>query len=172
MNAPQRRRRAGRDSRGLLDSPFLDREACAESPEEAGLAVAADMPSSLGGEAPSASDSAHQAFAGQGSKGFTEASRASGSTPWRFGDESSSGSAPCITLFNPSCLVSANTDPASSKCQHPADGPGSCARPGCTTSRWPGFVATHQGDTDRFPCTEHLHGCGVSLWIAISNSRR
>ena len=48
----------------LLDSPFPDREACAESPRKADLAVAADLPPGMGGEAPSASDSSDEALAG------------------------------------------------------------------------------------------------------------
>jgi hypothetical protein len=50
-----------------------------ESSAQAGLAVAAALPSGMGGEAPNASDSTRWAFHGQSGEDFTEASRASGS---------------------------------------------------------------------------------------------
>jgi hypothetical protein len=83
-----------------------------ESPAQAALAVVADLPSGMGGEA----------------------SRASGSTPEAVAGQSRAGSTPRITRTNQSCVVSANANPASSTGQHSADQPSSRARPGCTTS--------------------------------------
>src|SRR6516162_4786803 len=78
-------------------SPNHDRYG--ESPVQAGRAVAADLPSDMGGEA----------------------SRASGSTPEAVAGQSRAGSTPRITRTNQSCFVSANADSASSTSQHSGD---------------------------------------------------
>jgi hypothetical protein len=63
-----------------------------ESPAQAGLAVAANLPSGMGGEASRAPGSPHELFAGQ----------------------SSAGATPRLTFINQTCLVPANANPANS----------------------------------------------------------
>jgi hypothetical protein len=60
-----------------------------ESPAQAGLAVAANLPSGMGGEASRAPGSPHELFAGQ----------------------SSAGAIPRLTFINQTCLVPANANP-------------------------------------------------------------
>jgi hypothetical protein len=78
---------------------FLNHARYGESPAQAGLALVADLPAGLGGEASRASGSTHEVFTGQ----------------------SSAGSTPRITRTNQSCFISANANPASSTGQHSAD---------------------------------------------------
>ena len=74
-----------------------DHDRYGESPAQAGRAVAADLPSGMGGEA----------------------SRASGSTQARSASQSSAGSTARITFIDESRLVAANAHPANSSCWHP-----------------------------------------------------
>jgi hypothetical protein len=85
-------------------------EAYGEPGAQAGPAVAADRPSSMGGEASSASGSPLQLFVGQ---------------------SSSAGSAPRITLVSQSCcFLPATANPASPACRHPAGPTSSCVGSG------------------------------------------
>ena len=85
-----------------------------ESPAQAGLAVAANLPSGMGGEASRAPGSPHELFAGQ----------------------SSAGATPRLTFINQTCLVPANANPANSTNQHSAGqtSPSSDTRPRRTAS--------------------------------------
>jgi hypothetical protein len=85
-----------------------------ESPAQAGLAVDANLPSGMGGEASRAPGSPHEFFAGQ----------------------SSAGAIPRLTFINQTCLVPANANPANSTNQHSAGqtSPSSDTRPRRTAS--------------------------------------
>ena len=83
-----------------------------ESPAQAGLAVDANLPSGMGGEASRAPGSPHELFAG------------------------SAGATPRLTFINQTCLVPANANPANPTNQHSAGqtSPSSDTRPRRTAS--------------------------------------
>jgi hypothetical protein len=80
-----------------------------ESLTQAGLVVAANLPSGMGGEASRAPGSPHELFAG------------------------SAGATPRLTFINQTCLVPANANPANPTNRHSA-GPSSDTRPRRTAS--------------------------------------